>query len=263
MKVIAYLALLMLAISLVACTYDQLDAPDNCLSPFELELVSSASSSCGLAIGSFEVRVLNPSPDQELTKFSIDGENFQESGQFSNLGAGVYTVQATAGDCRAEIQLSIENETGLNASLQTTPSSCNVASGSIQLSTTNAQGEVRFSLNGSPPQTNTRFDDLPPGDYLIVATDDSGCSISLETTILSDVSFATVDAIIRSNCAVSGCHNGNVSPDLRDAATIRDRANRIQARTGARSMPPASSGRSLSQTEIDAIQCWVDDGAPQ
>ncbi|MEM7575637.1 MAG: hypothetical protein AAF433_22225 [Bacteroidota bacterium] len=263
MNAFAYWALLMFAISLTACTYDQLEAPDNCLAPLELEVINSTPSSCGLSIGGFEVRVLNPSPEQELVNFSIDGENFQGSGQFDNLSAGVYLVRATNGSCEASLELSIDNEEGLNASLQSSASACTSPTGSIQINATNAQGEVRYSLNGSAAQSSAVFEDLAPGEYQIIATDDSGCSISLETTILSDVSFATVDAIIRSNCAVSGCHNGNVSPDLRNASTIRDRANRIQTRTGARSMPPSSSGRSLTQNQIDAIQCWVEDGAPQ
>ncbi len=88
MKAIAYWCALMFEGSLTACTYDTLEAPSNCLAPFELEVVTTTSSSCGLSIGSFEVRVLNPTPETELVQFSLDDINFQNQGTFEGLGAG-------------------------------------------------------------------------------------------------------------------------------------------------------------------------------
>ena len=71
-----------------------------------------------------------------------------------------------------------------------------------------------------------------------------------------------IQPIISMNCAVSGCHvNGQQRPALETYDQIAANANRIKSRTANGTMPPSISGLSLSQEEIDAISCWVDDGA--
>ena len=73
----------------------------------------------------------------------------------------------------------------------------------------------------------------------------------------------TVAPIINLNCAVSGCHvNGQQQPTLESYAQISSNANKIKERTSNGTMPPSSSGLSLSPEEIEAIACWVDSGAP-
>jgi len=79
----------------------------------------------------------------------------------------------------------------------------------------------------------------------------AACSLS--------VSFDdTIKPIIESNCAISGCHNGSQEPDLRSYAEIIRNKESIKTRTSDRSMP---LGRTLTQTQIDAISCWVQQGA--
>jgi hypothetical protein len=73
----------------------------------------------------------------------------------------------------------------------------------------------------------------------------------------------TIKPIVESNCAISGCHvTGQQLPTLESYAQIADNAGQIKTRTSNGTMPPASSGLSLTQQEIDAIACWVDEGAP-
>lgn len=74
----------------------------------------------------------------------------------------------------------------------------------------------------------------------------------------------TVNPIIQSNCAVSGCHvNGQQMPTLETYAQISANSARIKARTSNGTMPPPSSSKSLSQKQIDDIACWVNAGAPE
>jgi len=71
-----------------------------------------------------------------------------------------------------------------------------------------------------------------------------------------------IEPIIQTNCAVSGCHvNGQQLPTLETYEQIAANAERVKARTSNGTMPPASSGKSLIQEEINAIACWVDNGA--
>lgn len=80
-----------------------------------------------------------------------------------------------------------------------------------------------------------------------------------------DVAISLTDNIqplIVANCAVPGCHiSGGQPPNLSTTQDIINRAVRIRTRTQNGSMPPPSSGLSLSSEEIQQISCWVDDGA--
>jgi uncharacterized membrane protein len=78
------------------------------------------------------------------------------------------------------------------------------------------------------------------------------------------ISFVqTIEPIISTNCAVSGCHvNGQQRPTLETYEQIAANAARIMVRTSNGTMPPASSGKELTLEEIEAISCWVNDGAP-
>ena len=76
----------------------------------------------------------------------------------------------------------------------------------------------------------------------------------------SEVTYSmNIAQIIETNCAISGCHAGTISPDFREFSTIQARAGRIRVRTQNRTMPKNGS---LTQEEIDLIACWVDAGAP-
>lgn len=85
-----------------------------------------------------------------------------------------------------------------------------------------------------------------------------------ETPCIEDkVSLADeVQPIINANCAISGCHSGVQSPNLSTTQNIINNASRIRSVTQSGAMPPASSGKNLSDAQIQTIACWVDSGAP-
>ncbi|WPP49332.1 c-type cytochrome [Catalinimonas niigatensis] len=77
-----------------------------------------------------------------------------------------------------------------------------------------------------------------------------------------EVSLADdIQPIINANCAIPGCHGGNQSPNLESAQGIIGNAARIRAVTQGGVMPPANSGKDLTEAQIQAIACWVDNGA--
>jgi uncharacterized membrane protein len=53
-----------------------------------------------------------------------------------------------------------------------------------------------------------------------------------------------------------------VPPNLSTFANIKAAAAGVKNRTSARTMPPRSR-TPLTQEQIDAIGCWVDDGAQE
>jgi hypothetical protein len=74
-----------------------------------------------------------------------------------------------------------------------------------------------------------------------------------------DYSLATdVMPIIQTRCAISGCHNGTQSPDLRTKEVVIAQAIAIKSQVKSGRMPKNSK---LSSSQIAAIVCWVDQGA--
>lgn len=71
-----------------------------------------------------------------------------------------------------------------------------------------------------------------------------------------------ITPIINANCAIPACHSGIQAPNLSSAQRIMNNASRIRSVTQSGVMPPASSGKDLSDAQIQAIACWVDSGAP-
>ena len=80
------------------------------------------------------------------------------------------------------------------------------------------------------------------------------------------VSYADqVRPIVNTNCAITGCHNGDMGPSLnwtvfdtfqQNSADVKDRINR----------PPGTPGHmpaqgSITAEQIQTITCWVDQGA--
>jgi len=252
-----------LCLYLSACTYETIEETPLCQEELVLKIEAVQHSRCGLAQGKVEVILKNTSADAQNVQFSIDGSSFQQKGIFENLPAGTYTIIAKDDVCESEIQAVVENQEGLNASATTTPSSCDVASGSITVNVSGANGKTVYALDGGIPQSSPTFTNLAAGSYQVDVMDDSGCNITLEAEVQSDVQYAAIDQIISSSCALSGCHGGNISPNFSSKSTIIEKADRIMARTSNQTMPPASSGISLTAAQIAAIQCWVESGAPE
>lgn len=245
-----------------ACTYDQVEVVEECDNQLVLTITEQTPSACGLASGSLTAAVSGGAVGS-TAEYSLNGADFQASPSFTDLTAGSFELTVRQGLCTATLEVTVENAEGLNATAAVVASDCGSATGVITITTSDATGTVSFSLDGAPQQATPTFSGLSPGTYEVVVTDEIGCAIALEATILSTVAFSEIQAIVTSSCAVSGCHAGNVSPDFRVQANITGRAGRIAARTGNSSMPPPSSGRTLSQAQIDEIACWVNDGAPE
>lgn len=67
--------------------------------------------------------------------------------------------------------------------------------------------------------------------------------------------------LIQTNCAISGCHvAGGQSPELSSYEQVKARAADVRQEVESGQMPPPSSGKSLSEEEIQQIACWVEQG---
>lgn len=146
-----------------------------------------------------------------------------------------------------------------------TNSDCDKTDGQLVLTATGGTGSYQYSLDGSTFQASGQFSNLAPGRYDIEVKDGNDCVTTLSANVLSGLTLENdIRSIIQTNCAVSGCHDGSNAnrPNFTEDGTIRSRASNIKARTSNKTMPPSSSGQSLTDEEIALLACWADDGAP-
>jgi hypothetical protein len=129
--------------------------------------------------------------------------------------------------------------------------------GVIDIVPANGADIVRFRIDQQSFTTSSTFGGLRPGKYLITVENADGCSESQEVLVRSGISFKeSVEPIILKSCAISGCHDGSGNIDYRVFSNFNPAD--MKARTQTRNMPKEGT---LTQGEIDAIACWVDDGA--
>lgn len=242
-----------------SCEYNQLEAPINCETEGpQLSLNNTTMATCGASDGAVE---LNAAGGVAPYIFSSENLESQETGSFSGLSAGVYsfTIEDVNG-CQNELQIAIENNEGVSISSETTQAGCSESNGTIEVAASGGTLPYSYKIDNGQFQSGNVFSDLSTGTYLVQVIDDAGCEFNEEVRVPSGISLnSTIVPIIQSNCAVSGCHDGSQSPNLSTKANIIDRAERIMARTGAKTMPP--NGETISQANIDEIACWVNDGA--
>ena len=195
-------------------------------------------------------------------EYSIDGTNFQESNVFANLESGNYTVTARDGDgCSAEAEAVVESISDVNfTTVSNVAAGCGGNDGSLTVIASGGDGSYRYSIDDSGFQASNQFDNLSNGLHTVTVIDGNDCQTSGEGYVISGISFSgQVSAIITTYCAVSGCHvAGEQQPDLTVFANIQSSASEIRSRTQSRNMP---RGSTLTDEQIAAIACWVDDGA--
>ena len=241
-------------------TEDNLNSTTDCsTSDLAVELNTSTLASCTVG-GSITV---TGSGGEGSIVYSIDGNNFGSSATFSDLSAGSYTVTARdENGCTAVAAITVEADANTIAfEVAVVGSSCTNDTGSNTVTASGASGNVEYSIDGSTIVSSAVFNDLAPGEYDVTVRD-GGCTVNRNVRVLSDVTLmGDIMPIVNTNCAITGCHADAVSPRMTSSEAIINAANRIMARTTARTMPP--SGRpDLSNDEIAKIACWVEDGAP-
>lgn len=135
--------------------------------------------------------------------------------------------------------------------------------GSFTVDVTGGAAPYMYSIDGTNFQSNNYFGPLEAAVYDVTVKDANECTAtgSVEILEIPIVSFATqVDPIIQASCQVSSCHGENSNiPSFADYAEISAKADRIMARTGDGSMPPAGP---LAATDVQLIADWVEQGAP-
>lgn len=250
---------LLLILVAYGCSHNDLPKPFDCnTSPVVVNLTSSTDTECGLLTGSVEVTASGGSGTYQ---YAINDSGSQTHGTFAGLASGTYTI--TVNDdvgCTGTVDVTIFNREGLNIEVQATASGCASSAGSITASPVQGVEPIQYKINAETFQGQNAFQNLEQGDYTITAMDATGCEVSQRIHVPSGVTFAAqVSPIVEANCSITGCHNGTQPPDFRSFQTLREFASLIRVQVVTRTMPVDGS---LTQSEINTILCWIDDGAP-
>ena len=242
---------------LSGCTYLSVEELIvDCAKDLLIITINSTEDDCGLNNGSASIMVTG---GLQPYSFQIN-ELLQDTNEFTNLAAGNYTVKVfDTNNCFAEKVFVIDNKSGVTASAFSTIAGCETSQATITITAENGNEPYEYRLNGQTPQSSNVFDNLMAGNHTVTVTDNIGCEFIIEEKILSGLSYLQdIQPILMNTCAVSGCHNGSQFPDLRVLANVQNNKVNIRAFTQSRFMPLEGS---LTQAEVDALACWIDDGA--
>lgn len=246
----------MLLLGLSSCITEQVSPRVEC-PVIEVTTEQVVNTDCGETEGAFSLTVNGGIPPYTFVTNGLSNT----TGSFSELAAGVYNVRVTDSEgCAGAIDVSILNENGVRIEeIAVAAAGCETSQGQIEVNLSGGVEPYSYALNGAAAQSSNSFSELDAGSYQLLVTDATGCEVTQQVSVTSGISYqTTIQPIVATNCAISGCHNGRVFPDLRTFDQVQASANRIKIRTANGSMP---RGRTLSQDQIDAIACWVDDGA--
>lgn len=247
---------------LVNCSSGDEPGPVDCsTSNLTLNLTSSEPTSCGTIDGSITaVATGGDAPYQ----FALDAQAYAASASFPGLSAGTYQVKVKdKNGCERKSSVTLKPfESTLAATVSITDSGCKTTKGALTINASGGTGPYSYKINGGTASSNNVFNTLASGSYSVLITDNTGCSVTQTVKVLSGVTFTgEVKSIIDTNCAVSGCHvsGGGAPSSFTSFSTIQSSASQIKSLTQSGNMP--KNGTKLSQTQLDVIACWVDDGA--
>lgn len=129
-----------------------------------------------------------------------------------------------------------------------------------------------FNLNGGAFQSSGIFSNLASGTYTVTAKNNDGCTGSAQFTVITNSGsacsgtagplFTAVRSVIRTNCALSGCHTNPIPQngiDYMDDCQIVAQKDRIKIRAvdGNPAFMPPPPINPLSAADKKKITDWI------
>lgn len=201
---------------------------------------------------------------EPYTFFLNDQTTGQATGEFSSLSAGIYSVSVKDGNgCIQSVDnIDIVGADFSFSNVLVADTECLGGNGEATINVVGGNPPYTYNITGSGFSDVNTFTGLSSGNHSIGVRDNSGCTVTLTITIpkgKSDTSWSNdILPIVQTSCAKSGCHDGASRPDLRLYANAKKYSAQMKSETKNKNMPREGS---LTQTQIDLIGCWVDDGA--
>ncbi|MBS1534718.1 MAG: T9SS type A sorting domain-containing protein [Bacteroidetes bacterium] len=165
--------------------------------------VNSTNESCNLANGT--ITAVGSGGSGAPFSYSIDGNPYDTSGDFSGLSAGTYSISVMdSAGCIKTSTVTITNTGGPSLSVLTSDTSCGLSNGMITVIGSGGSAPYQYSLNGTVYQTSNLFNNLPADVYTVYIKDAVGC-VNTSTEIISVGSIPIVTAFT----AAATCSNSD------------------------------------------------------
>ncbi len=164
------------------------------------------NATCGNNSGSISASATGATAPYQ---YSIDGTNFQASGLFTGLAAGVYTITARdANGCKNTITVTVLNSNGPVVSFTATNADCGNNNGTVTATATGGTAPYTYSINGINFQTSNFFTGLTGGIYTLTVKDVNGCTNAVVITISSSPAPQITATPAAATC---GSNNGTIT----------------------------------------------------
>lgn len=132
--------------------------------------------------------------------YSINGVDFENSGLFTGLSSGMYTVTVRdVNDCSLTQQVEVDSPAAIVLDGSATSLLCNGDNdGFVQFGATGGTGEFLYSFDGGSFEATSAYADLSAGTYEVIAQDlNSGCEVTSSYTV-------TENAVVALSATISG-----------------------------------------------------------
>ncbi len=160
----------------------------------DIDFISKLDVNCRNA-ASGNIRVTGGMEWNPPVEFSLDGINWQATGNFFNLVAGVYSVKIRDASCIDSITVTIAQAFPdlLINNAAVTPASCSGnPDGQINVTASGGSNPYTYSIDGVNFQPVNVFN-LVAGNYIITLKDINGCLATQPVTVLLD-NIVSIDA---------------------------------------------------------------------
>ncbi|MEO9804050.1 MAG: hypothetical protein ABJF04_12410 [Reichenbachiella sp.] len=194
--------------------------------------------------------------------YRFDGSPFQDLSTFDGvpLGGAFLAVVQDANGCEISLEVSVTgDENTVSFEVEKTSAGCGTAQGSVSITAQGGDGSYTYKVDDGAFGDISTFTGLEAGTYRLSVSDATGCVNVKGIRVLSGISYeSSVRPIIIASCATTGCHvSGTGRVDLTIFNNVQSNASSIKTRVLNKSMPKDGS---ITDAEIEAIVCWVDDG---
>ena len=136
------------------------------------------------------------------------------NGQFTNLPAGVYTVNSRdAAGCQTTMTINITQPAALTLSLTSVPVRCfGTSTGTITATASGGTGAYQYQVNGTGYQASGTFPAMPANTHIVQVRDANGCTATQTVTVTQPTALAVNISTQNANCtAANGIASSTVT----------------------------------------------------
>ena len=179
-----------------------------------ISLTASTNVLCnGASTGSFTVATTGGS-GSPFTYTLTSPYQTNGNGQFTNLPAGVYTVNSKdVAGCLTSMTVSITQPTPLTLSLTSVPVRCfGTSTGTIAATASGGAGSYQYQVNGTGFQASGTFPTMPANTHIVQVRDANGCTATQTVTVTQPTALAIAMSTQNANCtAANGIASSTVT----------------------------------------------------